>query len=584
MEKSNRQKEKKKMLLSTAAEKLKHECARIFGLKRNIVFLILFGLVGVFFVYSGGIGYKDFLKEKAFFRAEEKSKVNSYTTYSQYGECGFRVLYEPMPLSLFFTNSGVFENLFAHVDMTGSLKVNSPYKGRNLFLKKGFFKDFAGLFFLFGSLFMVYMGMASYTSERFFFRFGNLILRLILLDSFFLCLAIILHKVPELMGIKFSPAESKVFSDFTLYLLCFLGFFYAAGLFIRVLSRKRENTLIYILIFWFFSVFIIPEIMTIFLQNKSRILQANETYHIMKPEEARGVVREYESVMQIYPTGFFNFLSGELSTRGYSGYLDLVRYTLALQHNFVRYYLEKRYESNDKKIIPFVKGEENIFKSSVRLPASFSVGRGLTLAYTILLLLVSYMVLRRRLNGRPTIKNPQYKFRKGGTFFVLCENNQFKNDLFNYYRAEKDTVCIDRVGAEDIDAGVGLVPMVGYFCKITGVDEKKAVRNLFMLGIEDPKSPQWKKERLPEDVVQKIYCAVSLAGEHRVIVVNDFLKGKSWEMERKFLNLVTRLNNAGKIVVYLSTEIFSTSLPFEGDIKIDSYKSFKIDPQAVSLR
>jgi hypothetical protein len=141
---------------------------------------------------------------------------------------------------------------------------------------------------------------------------------------------------------------------------------------------------------------------------------------------------------------------------------------------------------------------------------------------------------------------------------------------------------------EELNPGVGLAQMVTYFCKISGTDEKKALENLRLLGAADIKTKVrlrlWQREKTADEVIYKIYCAVTMASTHEIIVVNDFLKGKSREMERHFLDLVTRLNEVGKIIVYLSSEIFLTSLPFEGSIKIDNYKSFRIDPQAVSLR
>jgi hypothetical protein len=622
----------RKMLLIGA--KLKHEVIKIFRPRRNVIFLILFALVAVFFVYSGIVEYKDFQKEKALFITHEKNKVDLYVTYSQYGDYGFRVLYEPSPLCLFFNNSSVFENLYSNVDLTEILKVNTSYKGRNLLQKKGFFKDLAGLFFLFGSLFMVYMGMASLKSGKVFFKFGNLILRLVILVIVFLGVVSVLQRLPKLFALQFSPGESKIFPYFVLFLLCFLSFFYAAGLFIRMVSRKSQRVYIYIFIFWFFSVSVVPECMTIFLHNKSQLLEANAKYNIMKLEEVmnfekkvqkaivgiktlgernkiyqkmvkhfldhgyrkntkieeginnniKRVMREYESVMQLYPTSFFNFFCGELSSKGYGGYIDLVNYTLKLRHEFIQYYLKKRYESNDKNIIPFVKGEENIFRASSRVPRSFFVGAGLTLALTIILFLASYFVFIRRSRRVPPVKKPRYKFRKGDTYFLLCKNEQFKNDLFASYQAEKDTICIDNVNADEIDTGVGLTHMISYFCKITGVEKEAALKNLRMLAMGDPYNRKWNKEKLPAEIVQKMYCAISMAGDREMIVVKDFLKGKSRELERLFLNLVNRLNNSGKIVVYLSTEMFLTLLPFEKDIKISSYKSFKIDPQAVSLR
>jgi hypothetical protein len=188
----------------------------------------------------------------------------------------------------------------------------------------------------------------------------------------------------------------------------------------------------------------------------------------------------------------------------------------------------------------------------------------------------------------PKIKKPGYEFRKGNTYFVLCKNDQYRDNLFRFYQADENTVGIDKVKAEELDPGVGLAQMVTYFCTLSGVDEKKTMENLHLLGIENINAPGWphrrKREKTTDELIYKIYCAVTMAGTHKIVVVNDFLKGKSREMERQFLDLVTNLNQAGKIIVYLSSEIFLTSLPFEDSIKIENYKSFRIDPQAVSLR
>jgi len=617
-------------------QQVKLENVRIFGVKRNIIFFTLFIAVGMFFVYSGIISYKNFQGEKQLFITHEKSKINLYVSYSHYGAYGFRVLYEPSPLNIFFNNSSVFENLYSTVDMTEILKVDRSYKGRNLLLKKGFFKDLAGLFFLFGSLFMVYMGMTSYKSEKHFFRFGNIVIRLVILNTLFIFLLVCFYHYPKIFGLRLSAGEEKVFTYFGLYLLLFLGFFYAAGLFIRVLAKNKQVAYISLFIFWFLSISVIPEVMIILLQKKSQLLPANETYNIKKLDEVmnfeRGVkkeimgintlekrdeiyqekvedflntgyrknskiendvnrniqkvVQEYENVRLIYPTGFYNFLCGEVSSKGYSGYIELVKYTLELRHRFVKYYLKKRYKSHDKKIVSFVKNDENIFKAKNRLPGTFFIGSGLTFIYTFILFIASYLILIKRLKRMPKMENPQYKYRKGNAYFVLCKNDHYKNDLFKFYGEDENTICIDNVVAEDLDQGVGWRQMFTYFCRITGIEEKKALENLRLFEIEDIKTLRRHKhkKKLSQEILLKIYCAISMAGSQEMIVVNDFLKGKSRELESQFLNLAEKLNAAGKIIVYLSTEMFLTSLPFEGSIKIDSHKSFKIDPRAVSLR
>jgi hypothetical protein len=620
-------------------QQLKLEKDRIFSLKRNVIFFTLFGFIGIFFVSSGVQEYKNFLNQKEFFITHERDKMDIYTSLGHYGAYGIRVLYEPSPLSIFFNNSKVFENSYSTVDMTENLDVNRSYKGRNLLLKKGFFKDLAGMFFFFGSLFMVYMGMTSYKSEKYFFKFGNVIIRLGILNSVFVILICVWYNFPKAFQLRFGAGDSEVFSYFVIYLLFFLGFFYGAGLLIRVLCGNKPVSCICMFIFWFLSVGIIPEAMIIYLQKRSQLLPANEKYNITKFEEVvnfekevqkategiknpekrneiyremvknfletgcvknskiekdinshiQQLVREYESLLLAYPAGFYNYLSGEVSGQGYNGYLGFVNHTLALRRNFIEYYLKTRYDSNDKSILSLVKDDENIFTARCFLPQSFAIANGIILLYTIIFFAVSYLVLKRRIGFMPEIKKPGYEFRKGNTYFVLCKNDQYRDNLFRIYQADENTIGIDNVKAEELDPGVGLAQMVTYFCKLSGVDEKDAMENLHLLGVENIKAPgqpprRGKREKTADEVIYKIYCAVTMAGTHKIVVVNDFLKGKSREMERQFLDLVSGLNQAGKIIVYLSSEIFLTSLPFEGSIKIENYKSFKIDPQAVSLR
>lgn len=619
-------------------QQLKLEIVRIFSLKRHIIFFALFGLIGLFFVYSGILEYRNFLNQKEFFITHEQDKMNLYANHSHYSAYGFRILYEPSPLSIFFKDSSVFKNLYSTVDMTENLDVIRSYKGRNLLLKKGLFKDLAGMFFLFGSLFMVCMGMTSYKSEKYFFKFGNVIIRPGILNLVFVILICAWYNFPRAFQLRFWAEDGEVFFYFVIYLLFFLSFFYGAGLLIRALCRSKPVTYIYVFIFWFFSVTIIPEAMNIFLQKKAQLLPANEKYNITKLEEVMNfereiqkalegiknrekrnetyremikkfletgaiknskiekdinshiqqVTREYETLLLAYPTGFYNYLSGEVAGQGYKGYLELVKYTLALRQDFIEYHLKMRYDSNDKSIVPFFKTDENIFYAHCYLPQHFPIASVLILLYTIILFTVSYVVLKRRINYIPKIKRPGYEFRKGNTYFVLCKNDQYRDNLFRCYQAEENTIGIDKVKAEELNPGVGLTQMVTYFCKLSGADEKKARENLKLLGVENIETKvrrrRWKREKTPDEVIYKIYCAVTMAGPDNIVVVNDFLRGKSREMERQFLNLVTRLNQVGKIVVYLSSEIFLTSLPFEGSIKINNYKSFRIDPQAVSLR
>ena len=55
----------------------------------------------------------------------------------------------------------------SNIDSFEAIKVESSFKGNKLFLKRGYFKDFAGILFVFGSLFMLYLGHLALVSPAY---------------------------------------------------------------------------------------------------------------------------------------------------------------------------------------------------------------------------------------------------------------------------------------------------------------------------------------------------------------------------------------------------------------------------------
>jgi ABC-type transport system involved in multi-copper enzyme maturation permease subunit len=568
-------------------QRLKLELKRIVGIKLNLAFFTFFITLGIFSVYSGIYSYNRFQEEKSLFILQEQNRTDLFDSQDTSGVDSLNILYEPPPLSVFFPGSGVFDQLYSSVDRTGIIGLNSPYKGRNLLLKQGGVKFPAGLFFLFGTLFMAYMGLSSYASEKHYFFYSNVIFRLIYIDIFFLVLMAGLYQVPRLSGIDFFPVEQKSFLYFSLYLLLILNFFYAAGVFFRVLSAKWKAAYMYTFVFWLLSVFLVPGIMATVLEKRAWQLPAGGT----KPDEEinrriEQTIARHEGITAWYPTAFYNYVSGEMSGKGFKGYMELVKYTSKLGDRFIKYLVERRSSAGNTTAAPFIKENETIFKGPAQLPGNFPVGSSITIIYIALFLLLSYIILARRRKRDSTAQKPPYKFRKGNMYFLLCEDDACKRQVFRSYEAGSDTACIDDVRGREIDPGVGLLPMISYFCAVSGVEINKVLEILQQLGVktEGKKTRRLYKNKLSAGTVERIYCAVAMAGDRDILVINDFLKGKSRQFEQQFLQVVSRLNQSGKIVIYLSSELFRTALPFEGSIKVESHKGFKIDPLAVSLR
>jgi len=436
---------------------LRFERRRIFGEKKNLIFLGFISLFSAYFVFSGLNEYRQFQSEKKIFIKFEKEKISQFVTYAQYGTFGFRLLYEASPLNLFFVNSSVLQDVESNIDNFEAIKVESSFKGKKLFLKRGYFKDFAGIPFIFGSLLMLYMGYLAMVSPEYLrFITGRMSLkkyyglttaaRLFWLDLFFISLGLGLFFLVQLDGVNFPRSEKMIFFLYLLFLVLLLDFIYLLGQLTTVLVRFRKVFFLWFFIVWFICIFLLPEINRISVFNKSLVLESAEKVNLEKfrtlmalekkfrdflkvnpaapldqirqmqkkfavqfinssyllntgletkyLRDVERVIAGHERQSVLFPTTFYYFLTGEVSGKGYYGYLDFMDYIMKLRNRFIQFYLKKRYETNDTAVESFVKSDENIFRSRSRLPKTFWLGLLVTVLYGTAFLALTYWRLR----------------------------------------------------------------------------------------------------------------------------------------------------------------------------------------------
>jgi len=436
---------------------LRFERQRLFHEKKNLLFLIFIVLFSLYFVWSGLNEYRQFQVEKKIFIKFEKEKISQFITYTQYGTLGFRLLYEVSPLNLFFVNSGMLEDVESNIDSSENIKVESSFKGKKLFIKRGYFKDFAGIPFVFGSLFMLYLGnLALVSPAHVRFMMGRLPLkkyyvltafaRLFWLNLFFIALGLSLFLLVQAGGVRFSKLESGMFMLYILFMVVLLDFFYLLGQLTTVLVRFRKIFFLWLFIVWFICIFLLPEISRINVFNKSSALESAENVNLEKfrvlmalekkfrdflkekqtipldqirqmqkkfagqfmnsgflmnaaletkyLRDVEKVIRGHEWQSVLFPTTFYYFLSGEASGKGYYGYLDFMDYIMKLRNRFIQYYLQKRYANNYAVIESFVKGDENIFHARSQLPGTYWFGFLATTFYAAVFFVLAYWRLR----------------------------------------------------------------------------------------------------------------------------------------------------------------------------------------------
>lgn len=192
-------------------EGFKFEVNRLARSKLIPAIFVLFFAAALYTTFTGTSDYLDFVKEKEQFKQYESDIFKRWVNYSQYGDSGFRVLYQPDSLSIFFNRSAAFDYLFSNIDMSEIIDANRSSKGKRVFTKKSLIGDLSGLFLIFGTLLMMYMGMGSFKHEKYFFRFSNIIARLIILVVFVFLLGLVLINVPKFFGIQLANAKILVF-------------------------------------------------------------------------------------------------------------------------------------------------------------------------------------------------------------------------------------------------------------------------------------------------------------------------------------------------------------------------------------
>jgi hypothetical protein len=432
-----------------------------FELKRslrglNLILAVLFALLALYFVNNGANGYNDSIKEKDNFKQIEKEKMEKALNYNQMGEGGFRVIYIPPPLTVFFYNSGAFSNLTSVIDIGERLYMETSVKGKDMFKEKPENKrDFSGLFFLFGTLLVLFYGFVSLpsidylkhlTAELGFKKvfFPLLFARFAIVSIFFIMVLILGILLAILKGISFTGSDYIFMAAFLALWLLLNLVLLAAGI---MISRIKDNKIgiSVILVIWILLVYFLPMGTEQAAADRANSIPSNFQFELNKwnelmnfedfakkelkkyPDEkskndARLWLREYffknqllnimdiekkleQSLIRvisfyqksslILPTTFYKSVIQEMSGKGYEGASKFLLYLVDLKYKFCVFIKNKRLYSDYARIEPFIKdGEENVFYAAAQIPKNYPMGMLILVFYAIVLIVVDYFLFK----------------------------------------------------------------------------------------------------------------------------------------------------------------------------------------------
>lgn len=471
------------------------ELKRFFGIRNTIIILLLF-LLSMISVQNGMTDYKDTIQRKSKFQEIEKAKVEQYINYLQYGVYGFRTLFVPAPISVFFINSGVIRDMTSYVDSGERLKIYTPLKGKNIFNQKRFgFTDFSGIILFFGTLLAIFYGYETFNNTEYlkflstissknYVFFSMIFARVVIMFLVFFvitCCALLL-----IVANGFFLHINAPLVTFVLSVMLISLFFFALGTIFSTIQSKITG-IVTLLSCWFILLYFIPTVVNTYIVRRSdlitpvyelemeklkiltgfekRIMEKEGTFKEVDDSERRVILRywnnEFVKIQEVeeklrkqmkehvlfsqklsvfFPSTFYSSVTDEISGRGYENLLAFYSYMQTLKRKFFKFYMDKRYFSNYSKVEPFVKNSENIFYSHSFLPTNLAPGVSVNMLYIIVLFTFSYSRFRKSLFALPineNLKSPaELELNRGELAVLVSEGELYKNLLFDLWNGE----------------------------------------------------------------------------------------------------------------------------------------------------
>ena len=422
--------------------------------KKTVGVLLLFLILCLYFVQTGVNNYQSIIETREEFQDIERMKVRQYINYAQYGAYGFRMLFVPGPLSVYFVNSSVISELTANVDSGERLNIYNSFKGRTLFAEKtGGFKDFSGIMLLMGSLLVLYFGYESMIHKdylRFMAGFadpGKLFLsiafsRVIIFSVFFFFIGGLSLLVLKLNRIRLSSDQWPHWFAFMGVLVLLSVFFFALGT-IAGTFKSRFTGFVTLISMWFVFVFLVPWVVNAITAHDADNIASNYQLELEKlkilmgfekeAEEMEGPVTDsnteterllvesawnnelnairdlekklademhsniyrFQKLSCFFPSTFYLSAGNEIGSKGYENFIRFFDRILTLKWKFIRFYIDKKYYSDLSKVESFIKDSENLFYSQTVLPRGFLRGVLIALVYILVLFVVSYARFKR---------------------------------------------------------------------------------------------------------------------------------------------------------------------------------------------
>jgi hypothetical protein len=295
--------------------------------------------------------------------------------------------------------------------------------------------------------------------------------------------------------------------------------------------------------------------------------------------EVEQLIRKMFSVFELTPTTFYYLTSVEGSSRGYENFIGFFNYLLDMHPNVVRFYIDQCFKDEPPKMVPFITGDENLFKAASRVPQGFTRGLLVNVGYCLLLLLISLISFRKMFDPYPhkkqAVKNaiariPGMPVKPGEFKTFLLGNRGFPGQLFQYYLKESGSVFVCH--CRHIPGDLKPLDFTRFFCRILRLPEKEKQTLLEHVKINTDKRKPFRK--LKDKQKGDILLAILYRLKGKIYIVDDASAGMPVEFIIKLNDWMDGLAKSGAAVTHLTGEPMVSDARFQSGKDAEEIESW----------
>lgn len=610
--------------------------------KRNVIFFLLVLALSIVAQLDGIGEYDSVTRESKEFHEAEALRMANILNYTEYSKDGIKVFVIPAAAGIFFPTHPAFYELSGRVNSVASLEIHNNCKGKSIFRGESYLSlRFSVIVLLMGGFAVLLLGAESVTGKEYLkflstqwsgrmARFSVVLSNFLLLALTFAVLLALMVGLTALHHIRLTAADFNALLHYFFITLLIMLFLFILG---AVLGSARgdRGVLGPVLAAWVVLVFIIPmginlicdkvtgelnstyrlyaeklkevndfekkinekygafnktnmdverEIIEVYCKNVYGELKKLELNYKRKLEKA---IRVYRYTSLFSPVTYYNLTCREVSGRGYENYIAFYNRLLDMQRDFFRFWIDRVYYNDREKIVPFIKGDENIFSLKGYIPVNSGMGTGILSVYTFILAVIFYFCFNRlffgvskQVTGDEIVELSEIDvdLKKGSRWIWLVQGHALRDIFYNLFSG-KPAPPVKRgfrgnVRLEGMDMVSSSRPVdFLYLCRREEFPGGLKVKDLLLLAASLNKVPPGDKitmmnrpglkaiackslAQLKEREMFEVWTAMLEMRKRQVYLIDNIAAEMPVDCAGRFIDRIEELKDSGALVIYLT--------------------------------